>query len=93
MEDRGQELPDWYLDRPELEQGDELYLEAFHRLSTCRPYTFGGPGPIPWTATVAYAEFLGLDRDLWPVLDTVIRAADTVWLQWHTDNAPQGGKG
>ena len=93
MEERGSELPEWYLDCPELGPTDHVFLEAFHRLSSCRAYTFGGAGPIPWTAIEQYGQHMGFNRNLQRVLDTVVRVVDAAWLQWQVDNRPKGGKG
>ena len=85
LEERGGDLPDWYLDRPEDEAGDEFYLSAFYTLSTCRPYGLSGGGPIPWTAIIEYARYLKLERDLWQLLEIVVRTIDISWLNWQAE--------
>ncbi|UOF80400.1 hypothetical protein [Caudoviricetes sp.] len=52
--------PEWLARKPELLPGVSLYLLAYSRLSTERPYG-QIPGPIPWSKIVEYADRLGHD--------------------------------
>jgi len=80
MEERGQDLPDWFKDKPELALGDEFYLSAFSELNTCRQSGWDR-GPIPWTAIVAFMDQYELEYDLRVTFLRVIRALDSVLLK------------
>lgn len=54
----GSPLPDWIENKPELEDGDDFYLEAFYQLGTERQLGFG-EGPIPINAILSYSRHYG----------------------------------
>jgi hypothetical protein len=58
--EKGRDLPDWYLEEPEIGPAEGFYMRAFWDLSTCRSTSFS-VGPIPWTAIVQYGTWQGLD--------------------------------
>ena len=59
---RGLPVPDSALP-PDIEPGLLEVLDHFWQLSTDRPFTFAGPGPIPWRALDQFAERLGYVGD------------------------------
>lgn len=73
-------VPDWWDKQPRMVRGDELYLEAFWELSSCRNFGMG-VGPIPWNFIVMYGEQKGLDRGMLKTFAYVIRALDEVYLK------------
>ena len=79
---KGRELPPWAQNEPELYRGDDFFLTAFFDLGTCRFITDNGPGPIPWTAMVEYADRAELFPDVAAGFVRVIRSMDTVYLEW-----------
>lgn len=74
-------LPDWYLDRPEITDGDEFYLTAFDRLSTTRQTGFDA-GRIPWDKIVHYASIKQLDAQATDMFVEVICAMDVGYLAY-----------
>src|SRR3546814_6195688 len=68
------------LDRRPSLSGLRWYWDAFHDLHTCRPYGFGGPLDIPWSAIDQWARRHGIENDEFDALVTVIRAMDRAWL-------------
>ena len=85
--EKGRALPDWYLDGPDVLPGEEFYLKAFHRLSTCRLIGMSH-GPIPWRDIVAYADRAGLNDRESDVLVEVIQTMDAAWLDYHKPKDP-----
>lgn len=75
-------LPSWFLDRPELLDGDEFYIKAFWELSTGRQIGFS-LGPIPWDQILLYAQMHGID-DIEAFVE-IIRALDSTHLTWVAD--------
>lgn len=74
-------LPDWYRAKPPEVRGDEFYLLAFSRLSTCRQFPGTGFGPIPWTAARDYAIEHGLSPSMRIVFCDVILLLDTAYRE------------
>ena len=64
--------------------GDELYLRAFHDLSTCREMGMA-LGPIPWRDILTYGMFRGLDNELLDHFIQVIREMDAGYLKWENE--------
>ena len=76
----GRYAPDWYLDEPPLQRGDDFYIRAFHALCTERQ--FGSAiGPIPWSKIMDYGQRVGLDPVMMSVFESVIYALDEAWLE------------
>lgn len=80
--------------RPEpVPDGWELVWEAWGELNTCRHYTMGGAGPIPWTAIAQYCGGPPSGEFLY-----VIRYLDKVFLGHQADRSkskkrkPKGAK-
>jgi hypothetical protein len=85
---KGRPPPDWYINAPELVEGDEIYLSAFWDLSTTR--IMGDViGPIPWTAINQYADVQEFDRQLKLHFIQVIRQMDCEYLEWQRKNRPK----
>lgn len=55
--------------------------EAWTDLTTCRHYTMGGPGPIPWTAIDQYAARHGVTGTDYELLVSAIRAMDGAYME------------
>ena len=93
MAERGQPLP------PEANEpertGDpyieDWYMRAFHRLSSCRDYSFGA-GPIPWVAIDRYSDRHGLDEQNHQVFEDVIYQMDSAYLKWEAAEAKKREK-
>lgn len=82
--ERGQALPGWFDEEPELGAGEEFYLNSFWRLSTERPIGFAA-GPIPWSKIQEYGQRAGLDSDMMAVFSDVIQAMDKTYLEWTAE--------
>lgn len=74
-------MPDWYLDRPDSEEVEEWYVDAFWALSTCRYFTDSAVGPIPWRDIVLYAQVHKLADDFFPIFHRVISEMDAGYLK------------
>ena len=86
--ERGLPVPSWAASEPELLPGDEFYIEAFFELSSCRSLGWG-VGPIPWRDIVQYGRFYELEPDVLRMFIRVIRAMDTVYLEWEAKRKPK----
>lgn len=75
-------LPEWFLNEPLSFRGDDFFITAFFHLDTCRQMTESGPGPIPWTATVDYADRRGLEPDLSLAFEFIIAEMDKAYRKW-----------
>lgn len=84
------ELPEWYLSRPDLLPGQEFYLQAFDRLTTCRPIGSGAIGRIPWTATVKYGEVYEMDFYEFQTFQYLMERLDTEYIGWVQKKADEG---
>lgn len=82
-------MPEWFLERPLLLEGEQFYLEAFWELSTERAIGWS-IGPIPWRAIRSYGYDAKLDDDVLRVFCRVIRELDEVYLKWQREE--QGRK-
>lgn len=91
-------MPVWLKNAPSLDPSLSHFYAAFCELTTCRMFGMS-PGPIPWTAVMAYADdqqLYGMDRD---DLLYLVRAMDTAYLNHAEDQskiknkpAKKGGK-
>jgi len=81
MKKKGKKLP--WGEPPPLSPGDGFYLASFWELTSERIYGQGALGPIPWSAIIKYAEWVGLDREMQKVFLDVIRALDAEWLKYQ----------
>jgi hypothetical protein len=75
-------LPNKILNAPELLLGLEIYWEAYAELTTCRPMSFGGPLPIPWTAIISYAHECRFDASQTDNLIFFVKHMDKTFLTW-----------
>jgi hypothetical protein len=65
------------LDRqPEADDAMRVIVEAWNDLHTCRPLGMNGAGLIPFTATLAWAQYRSLDREATEILMNVINRLD-----------------
>lgn len=78
---KGRALPAWYLDEPEIDPGERMYLEAFWVLSSCRARWGEMSGPIPWTAMKVYADHYALDADVSEGLFAIVRVLDSEYMR------------
>jgi hypothetical protein len=76
---RGVRLPPKIADRPELDEGDALFWNAYVELSSDR----NSSGAIPWSSRVRWAERYGLDEIQTQALIDIIGAMDKTYMQWR----------
>lgn len=67
-------------------------VRAYSELSTCRPFTGMGIGPIPVTAIWAWADRHRLDQQLTAHLVDIIRRVDAETLRRATARASAATK-
>lgn len=79
----GTPIPDAILNAPELQDGLDLYLNAYVELGTCRP----PDGYIPWTAIVDYCRAYEFDRELIDETLIIIRRVDQEILEFRNEKA------
>lgn len=70
---------------PKLNQYEAVFWEAYGECSTCRPPSFAGVAPIPFTAVLEYAKFWGFSRTETEALLKAIRALDNIYLDHARD--------
>jgi len=75
-----QDLPDFIVDKPELDFGLEFYLLVFWELATCRSTGMGGEGPIPWTAINDFAIRYNIVGHEFERLVLILKSLDVVYL-------------
>jgi hypothetical protein len=83
--DKGRALPDWYLAKPDLEPGEDAYLQAFWLLGTGRAVGSYTIGSIPWRDMVSYADRLGLSGSTHDLFVRVISEMDAGYLAWKAE--------
>jgi hypothetical protein len=76
----GQALPDRIANAPELQDGLQLYLQAFFDLDCERSHSQGLTS-IPWTSVSAYAQAFGFDEEQTEDLHFFIRKLDSEHLK------------
>jgi len=59
---------------------EATYLHHFYEASTCRPPSYSGILPIPWTAVDRLAARHGYTDDEFEVLWRLIRRMDTAFI-------------
>jgi len=84
-------LPQWYLEQPQLVEGDAFYIKAFWNLHTCRSFGMG-LGPIPWDKIIAYCHYKGLDEELVEPFVVIIRSMDAAYLDWSNKETEKRAK-
>jgi hypothetical protein len=65
--------------QPEYPTGLEWVIGAFHELSTDRPLTMGGPGPIPFASVAEYAKWYEIEE--FDEFLSFVRALDAAYLE------------
>ena len=80
-------IPERIQNAPDLELGLELYYQAFQKLSTTRPLTMGGEGPIPWDKIALYCEKRDIAGEQAEDFEFVIEQVDDAYLKWRADQA------
>ena len=76
----GRKIPDRIANGPELKPWLVIYLQAFFDLNGDRSQGFG-PGRIPFTAILKYAEFYYFDREQTEDLIFYIKRMDDAHLK------------
>ena len=88
-------IPDRILNAPELADGNDLFLDGFYELDTCRQIGLA-KGQIPFLAIVQYCAFYNFDDDLAEEFSLVIRSVDNLILNYEAEQAEkkkaQGGQ-
>lgn len=79
------ELPEAIENQPVLLDGLGIYMTAFQSLSTCRAFSQGTIGPIPWLAIERYAERYDFDEDSFTLLEVYIQKMDDVYIKHMID--------
>lgn len=83
--------------KPEVTAQTVALTAAWRDLRTCRPIGFGGWGPLPFTAVVAWAEFKGYGRDatdlVWHVMQVVANRMDELDAKRREDAKREAEKG
>lgn len=77
----GLPLPKRIENAPELENGLELFIQAFFELNTSRNTGFDY-GPIPWIVISDYCDRLEIDDEQREDVFYHIRALDSVYLEF-----------
>lgn len=72
----GQPIPEFIKNKPELEPGLEVYLNAYLDLDSERTHAFG-PAGIPVTSMLHYAKAFNFDEDQQDDLVYFLRAMDS----------------
>lgn len=75
------DIPDFLKNCPQLEEGLDLFWDAFGVLSTERQIGQGVMGPIPWSKIMQYADRYELDFDQAERMVAYIRAMDKVYAE------------
>lgn len=78
---KGRPIPEWALDKPELDPVDMFYINAFYDLNTCRQSNGQALGPIPWSDIYQYSLFSGLDNENTRVFIRIIGVMDASFLK------------
>jgi hypothetical protein len=73
-------IPDRILNKPILEEGLELYMQAFYDLDTERDYSMQA-GPIKWSDIVGYAHYYDFDEEQTDALLFFMRRMDNFRLK------------
>lgn len=72
----GQPIPDFIKNKPELDIGLDIYLQAFFDLDSERTHAFG-PAGIPTTSMLQYAKAFKFDDEQTDDLVYFLRQMDT----------------
>jgi len=73
------DVPDFLKNCPQLEEGLDLYWDAFGVLTTTRMIGQGVMGPIPWDKIMYYCDRYELDDDQRERMVAYIRAMDNTY--------------
>lgn len=83
----GNPIPDRIANAPELEQGLQIYMQAFVDLDTERSHAMGLVA-IPWKSIAQYAEVFELDEEQRDDLFFFIRKMDEAHLKRIASKKP-----
>jgi hypothetical protein len=75
------DIPEFLKNCPQLEEGLEIYWDAFGVLTTTRMMGQGFIGPIPWTAVIQYCDRYELDFEQSERMIAYLRALDKVYQE------------
>lgn len=82
---QGRPLPDAIANAPELQQGLELYYNAFNVLTSTRQIGMA-EGPIPWDKVEHYCDQYGIDGDQREDMHYHISSLDRVYLEHRAES-------
>lgn len=87
----GVKIPEAVLHVPTLDRFELLYWEAFNTLHLSRAHTGFGPGAIPLSEIVTYAELMqmpvGEEREQFVQIVRSMDGAYLTWVQEHHDRS------
>jgi hypothetical protein len=95
---RGSKIPDFLKNCPVLQEGLDLFWDAFGTLSTCRALGQGVLGPIPWTAIMDFCDRMEIVDEQRDRMVAYLRTMDKVYIEhfsqklrekWQTSSSPQ----
>ena len=86
-QEKGRDLPAWFLECPLLGPFEDFYIEAFWQLTTCRAVTDAYLGAIPWRDIVAFADLHDMDPEMFALFQHVIMAMDGAYLAKQAEAA------
>lgn len=86
--DAGLPIPDRIKNAPQLEQGLQIYLQAFFDLDTERSHAMGYV-KIPWSAMNSYAKALELDEETRDDLIHLISTMDDAHIKRLIEKNPK----
>lgn len=80
-------LPEKVLNAPEVPDGLLLYWIGYVELSTCRPPSFGGVAPVPWTAVEQWADRNELTSEQRRRMHLLTSRMDAAMAKWESNRA------
>jgi hypothetical protein len=80
--EKGRELPEWYLDNPEVPDDWLNFLHIFNDLSSCRQIGMT-LGPIPWDAILRYCQYKEYDEETTSLVMTVMKHLDMTFMDYQ----------
>lgn len=83
--EEGDEIPESIRNAPVLNPEYEFYWRCFTDLSTDRPQTMGGIGPIPWSSIYNYCKAYDVCEYISDISE-IIQKVDKVYLEILSKN-------
>jgi len=82
---KGRDLPDWFLEQPQVLRGEEFYIQAFWDLTSERAIGQGMLGRIPWSKAIEYALRNDVEPDMLDAFWRIIYGMDSGYLEQQRD--------